>query len=165
MSPVIRILSYILLSWILLLNGCSTEVNFDENIEIDTQLKKSIEEYKLLELWKGPSSYVLTISKTQKKDSLFYIISATSSIGVFAEKRVYNHIIFQDQNIFTNFKTKKFNDSLSLKEAAQYLNHDEYTRFIKTNKIPGPDMLWTLRQLRLVFYQNKIVEKSYFFLH
>jgi len=155
----------ILLSIIFLVYNCKQEIKFDQNSEIDHILKTNIQAYCSTEIKDEPTDFVLILKRKIKYDTLEYVLSATSSIGVFADDSVSFHTFYMNQNVFTNFKNSHFIDSCNLRDASQYLSKDEARMYMITNKIPGPAELWTIRKLRLVFYQNKLVEKRYFYLH
>jgi hypothetical protein len=153
----------ILLSCIVLATSCRQEIKFDQNSDIDHILKDNINEYTAQELKNLPSGFVLILKRKIKNDTLEFILSTTSSVGVFVDDSVYFHTFYMNQNIFSNYTNSCFVDSCNLKDALEYLNKDEVRKYMQTNEIPPPNRLWTIGNLRLVFYKNKLIAKSYFY--
>ncbi len=160
-----KAINIILLVSLVLTIACTNEICFDENTEINRLVKTAIDEFAAKEFNSGPSSFVMTIKRINKADTLEFVISLTSSILVFAEDSVYFRAEYLDKQIFTNYRNKSFRDSCSIKEAAQYLDNEELQYYTRTGEIPPPFQLWTVSELKLAFHDGKLVEKRYFFLH
>lgn len=142
--------------------SCKKEVYFDEDKEIDLQVKKGIYEYQLISIDRR-FNYVIVVQRRVSGDTVEFIIYATNSIAVFESLKVYYRGRYLDINIFTNYKNKSFRDSCGLEEAAQYLDKDEYAYFLEQKKVPPPFTLADIMNMKLVFVNGKLKKKEYYY--
>jgi len=142
--------------------SCKKEVFFDEDKEIDLQVKKGIYEYQLISIDRR-FNYVIGVQRRVSGDTVEFIIYATNSIAEFESLKVYYRGRYLDINIFTNYKNKSFRDSCGLEEAAQYLDKDEYAYFLEQKKVPPPFTLADIMNMKLVFVNGKLKKKEYYY--
>jgi len=142
--------------------SCSQDIIFDENEIINHQVKKNINEYISLNI--NPKfDFVISIKKEIKVDTVEFIIYAHNSIETFKEDSVYFRAKYLNTIVFSNFKNQSFDDSCSLKNAAKYLNKEEYEYYLKENKIPPPFLLFNTLRLKLIFVHNKLIKREQFY--
>lgn len=155
-------LFYIILISVFTTMSCSRDIMFDENETVNDQVKKNVDEYILSNI--DPKlDFVISIKKDIKGDTLVFIIYAHNSIETFNEDSVFYCAKYLNTVVFSNFKNQSFDDSCSLKDAAKYLNKEEYEYYLKENKIPPPFLLINTLRLKLIFVQNKLIKREQFY--
>jgi hypothetical protein len=142
--------------------GCKRETVFDENEAINNQVKKYVYEYMLLSI-DSRHNYALSFKKKIKSDTIEFIVYAHSSISTFMHDSVYFKAKYLNTYVFSNFRSSSFCDSCSVKQAAQYLDKEEYPYFLKENKVPPPFFLGGPMQLKLVFVNNRLYHKELYY--
>ena len=155
-------LFYIVLLLVSTTISCRQDIMFDENETVNDQVKKNVNEYILSNI--DPKlDFVISIKKDVKGDTLEFIIYAHNSIETFKEDSVFYRAKYLNTIVFSNFKNESFDDSCSLKDAAKYLNKEEYDYYLKENRIPPPFLLINTLRLKLIFIQNKLIKREQFY--
>ncbi|MEJ5263876.1 MAG: hypothetical protein WHT29_01020 [Bacteroidales bacterium] len=147
---------------LIILYGCNNAVIFDDNKNIDRQIKKYINEYKTITCNKR-NNYVITIQRKTSGDTIEYLIQADNSISVFKNKNVHYFKKDRDMFIFTNYKNSCFKDSLDLYDAMKYLDKDEYDYFLKNKQIPPPFVIGYVLSMKLIFIKDSLLMKTYYY--
>jgi len=142
--------------------SCKKEIAFDDHQTVDSQIKKYINEYKLITI-DQKYNYALSIQRKLIGDTIEFVVYANNSIAVFESKKVYFHAKYLGLNIFSNYRNSSFHDSCGLEVAAQYLDKEEYEYFLKEKKVPAPFTLINIMHMKLVFANNKLIKKYYYY--
>lgn len=138
------------------------EVKFDENESVSNQIKKNIYDYITITI-DHKYNYVISLQKKVIGDTIEFIVYANTSMAGFENAKVYYRAKYLDTYIFSDYKNSSFKDSCGFQVAAQYLDKEEYEYFLREKKVPPPFKLINIKEMKLVFVNNKLIKKDLYY--